>query len=249
MRTWLFDLDGVIWLDRQPIPGAADGVTRLQAAGYRVAFLTNNSGVTRADHIAALAQNGITAGPADVLMSADAVATLVAPGERVVFSAGEGARQALEEKGAIIVDEGPGDCVVVGMRRDFDYDRLTVLLRAVQGGARLIGLNGDATYPTADGLIPGGGALLAAVAYAAGVEPVVAGKPNDATVAVVRERLGTVDVVVGDRADTDGLLARRLGARFALVLSGVTTEADLPVEPAPDVTSPDVARLVASELA
>jgi 4-nitrophenyl phosphatase len=76
--------------------------------------------------------------------------------------------------------------------------------------------------------------LLAAVSVASGVEPVVAGKPHQAMAELVAERVGRVDVMVGDRPSTDGLFARRLGARFVLVLSGVTTAADLPVEPSPD---------------
>ena len=141
--------------------------------------------------------------------------------------------------------DGDADAVVVGWHDDFDYERLTVAMAAVRGGARLLGTNDDATYPTESGLIPGGGALLAAVAYASGVTPDVAGKPNPAIVALIEERVGEVEVMVGDRPNTDGLLAGHLGARFALVMSGVTDEDDLPVEPEPDLVAPDLASVVA----
>jgi ribonucleotide monophosphatase NagD (HAD superfamily) len=116
----------------------------------------------------------------------------------------------------------------------------------VAAGARLIGTNEDPTYPTPTGFIPGGGSLLASVAYAAGVKAEVGGKPHRAMVDLVRERVGTVEWVVGDRASTDGEMARRLGAHFALVLSGVTTDRDLPVEPAPDLVAADLATVAAT---
>jgi len=115
---------------------------------------------------------------------------------------------------------------------------------AIRDGARFIASNDDATYPTPKGLVPGGGAIVAGIATAAGVAPEVAGKPHQAMADLVRARLGPDGTVVGDRADTDGLFARRLGYRFALVMSGVTTTADLPVQPEPDVVAASLADLV-----
>jgi len=109
--------------------------------------------------------------------------------------------------------------------------------------------NDDASYPTALGLTPGGGALAAAVAYASGVEPEVAGKPHEPMVSLTRRRAGDIEMMVGDRPSTDGRFARRLRARFGLVLSGVTTEADLPGHPPADVVAPDLAALVDRVLA
>jgi ribonucleotide monophosphatase NagD (HAD superfamily) len=85
---------------------------------------------------------------------------------------------------------------------------------------------------------------MAAVAYATGVEAVVAGKPHQPMADLVRSVGGTEGTVVGDRPSTDGALARQLGYRFALVLTGVTREGDLPVEPAPDVVAASLAALV-----
>jgi glycerol-1-phosphatase len=108
-----------------------------------------------------------------------------------------------------------------------------------------VGTNEDATYPTPEGLLPGAGALLAAVAAASDATPEVAGKPHEAMLALVAERVGHVDTVVGDRPSTDGALARALGARFALVLTGVTAAAAASsADPAPDVVAPDLAALV-----
>src|SRR5438874_7682250 len=136
-----------------------------------------------------------------------AAATLVEPGTTGLVCAGEGVAEALRARGATVVREGPADAVLVGFHTEFDYGRLTAAFRAVIGGARLIGTNDDPTYPTPDGPVPGGGSLLAAVAVAAGVEPVVAGKPHDAMGEVVTSRLGSGDaVLIGDRPSTDGLM-------------------------------------------
>jgi 4-nitrophenyl phosphatase len=245
VATWALDLDGVLWRGEMPIPGAAAAVARLQAAGTRVAFLTNNAGATVGEHLAKLAAMGVEAGPDDLLTSAQAAATLLPPGATVLPCAGGGVREALAGAGIRVVEEGPADAVVVGWHRTFDYDGLARAADAVRAGARLIGTNEDATYPTPRGLLPGAGAILAAVATASGAVPEVAGKPHAPMLALIAERVGPVDTVVGDRPSTDGALARAVGARFALVLSGVTAAADASrVEPAPDVVAADLAALV-----
>jgi HAD superfamily hydrolase (TIGR01450 family) len=247
--TWLLDLDGVVWLADVALPGAADAVARLRGAGERVLFITNNSAFRVGDQEAKLAGMGIPA-EGDVLTSAGAAARLLEPGHRAVVLGGAGIVEALEGGGVEVVEGSPADAVLVGFTRAFDYERLRLAAGVVRTGARLIGTNDDATYPTPGGPIPGGGALLAAVAVAAGVRPEVAGKPHPPMVALARAAAGDGPLtVVGDRPSTDGGFARALGARFALVLTGVTRADDLPVEPRPDVVASDLAALVASELA
>jgi HAD superfamily hydrolase (TIGR01450 family) len=245
--AWVLDLDGVVWLAHEPIAGAARAVERLRAAGEQVVFCTNNSSAPEAAQEEKLARAGVPARGA-VLSSAMAAAGLVEPGERVLVCAGPGVVEALERRGATPVRDGDADAVVVGFHLDFDYGRLAAAAGAIDRGARFIATNDDPTYPTPQGPIPGGGAIVAAVARATGVEPVVAGKPNAPMVDLVRARLGAPGTVVGDRADTDGRFARALGYRFALVLSGVTGAGDLPVEPAPDVIAADLGALVDAEL-
>ena len=242
--TWLLDLDGVVWLTDRPVEGSVEAVGRLRERDERVVFLTNNSSQRVGDVVSKLQDLGVDAGPDDVITSALAAATLVEPGQTALVCAGPGVEEALEDRGVTTVREGEADAVVVGWHRDFDYERLTAAAHAVMGGARLIGTNDDATYPTPDGPIPGGGSLLAAVAVAAGAEPVVAGKPHQPVAELIKERFGDIDTLVGDRPSTDGKLAQRLGARFLLVFSGVTAEDDLPVDPEPDETAPDLASLV-----
>jgi len=205
--TWVLDLDGVVWLGDQSIPGSADAVTALRARGERVVVVTNNSSMTVPEYLAKLERHGVATSESDVITSAQAAGTLVNRGDRVLVCGGAGVREVMLERGATLVENGPADAVVVGWNRAFDYDMLTRAMLAVRGGARLIGTNDDATYPTADGVLPGGGSILAAVAFASGVEPVVAGKPYPAIADAIVARFGKIDVVVGDRPNTDGLLA------------------------------------------
>jgi 4-nitrophenyl phosphatase len=243
--NWVLDLDGVVWLAETPIAGAADAVRRLQAGGGAVVFVTNNSNPVEAEYEAKLARHDIDAHGA-IITSAMAAATLIAPGERVLVCGGPGVREALERRGAVLVDDGQPDVVVVGFHREFDYEGMRIAATAVRGGARLVATNDDATYPTPDGLIPGAGAILAGIERASGVHAVVAGKPYAPMVETTRARVGDGDgIVVGDRPDTDGRLARALGYRFGLVLTGVVTADEVAaVDPEPDEVAPDLAALV-----
>ncbi len=215
----------MIWLADQPIPGSAEAVAALRQRGVRLVFVTNNSSLRVADYVAKLAGMGVDAAPEDVLTSAQAAASLLEPGTSAVVCGGPGVTEALEERGVEPRRDGPADAVVVGWHRDFDFARLTAAATAARAGARLIGTNQDATYPTPDGLLPGAGSILAAVEVAAGVEATVAGKPHPPIIELLRQRAGPIELVVGDRLDTDGALARALDAPFGLVLSGVTRQA------------------------
>ena len=250
--VWLLDLDGVVWLSDTVIPGVPEAVARLREAGNTILFLTNNSSRCIGDLVEKFERMGIEVVADEIVTSAQAAATMLEPGSTALVCAGEGVREALDARGVKTVDSGPADAVVVGFHKEFDYDRLNAAYQAIRGGARLIGTNDDTTYPTPEGPIPGGGALLASVAAAAGVEPEVAGKPYQPMADAVRERIGGAaddGMVVGDRPDTDGLIAKRLGLPFALVFTGVTAEDDKPFDPEPDKTAPDLATLVDQELA
>lgn len=250
--AWVLDLDGVMWLTERPIPGSAEAVGELRAAGNRVIFLTNNSGPRLDDLVAKFAAHGLSVQPEDLVTSAQAAASLVAEGSKVLLCAGAGVAEALEARSAEMVEEGEADVVVVGFHRNFDYDRLTAAFRAIRGGARFIATNEDPTYPTPDGPIPGGGSIVAAVARASGVAPDVAGKPHEPMAQLVRARVGGEfedGMLVGDSPATDGLMAARLGLAFGLVLSGVTTSGPPPgADPGVAMVHDDLHSLVNSVL-
>jgi HAD superfamily hydrolase (TIGR01450 family) len=249
----LCEHDGVVWLARRPIPGAVEAVARLRASGRQVLFVTNNSMSLVADQEAALAAIGVPAEGA-VVTSAQAGASLVDAGETVLVCGGAGLVEAVEARGATAVRDGDADAVVVGLHHDFDYARLRSASAAVRAGARFIATNDDPSFPTPDGPIPGAGALVAAVAVASGVAPVVAGKPHPPMAALVAARCGPgfrpeAALVVGDRPSTDGRFAGAIGCPFAFVRSGVFppgSSPDADVDPALDVA--DLAAVVSSLL-
>ena len=245
--TWVVDLDGVIWLADHPIPGSAEAVARARSAGIRLLFVTNNSSLTVDDYREKLGRFSIPTPAADIVTSAQAAASLLEPGSSAVLCAGDGVRHALAEREVEIRVAGPADTVVVGWHRDFDFAGLTTACRAVWGGARLVATNGDATYPTPDGLLPGAGSILAAVEKATAVKAEVAGKPEAPVVELLKERAGgPVALVVGDRLDTDGLLAQRLGVPFGLVLSGISKQKPGQGQPPAAHVEPDLTGLVAA---
>jgi glycerol-1-phosphatase len=248
------DLDGVLWRGDEPIPRGAAAVAELRAQGLRVAFLSNNSSLTVSDVIAKLARVGVAADSEDVLTSALAAADLLhrslTNGAEVLTCAGPGVTEALNGVGLRIVDRPPAAAVVVGFHRDFDFEQLDRASQAIRDGARFVATNLDATYPIPGGLLPGAGAIVAAIATAAGATPEVAGKPSPAMAELVRHRLGASGMVVGDRPSTDGALAAELGWPFALVLSGVTGRVAPPggetvPDPPPPVVGDDLASVVA----
>lgn len=253
-EAWALDLDGVVWLADRAIDGSADAIARLRAAGHRVVFVTNFSWGRRSDLGDKLERHGIDPGD-DVLTSSMAAAALIEPGERVLVVGGPGIVEAVGSRGAepvLVGDDDAAtasvDAVLVGIDPAFDYRRMTIAATAVRRGARLLATNDDSTYPTEAGPVPGGGAILASIAVASGVDPVVAGKPNAPIAELVRDRCGSHGIMVGDRPDTDGRFARTLGWEFGLVLTGTVTAADLPVEPAPDRIAASLAELVDAAL-
>ena len=239
----LCDLDGVVWLSHQPITGSVEAIAALQNAGHRVLFVTNNSYAQIASQEKTLESIGVFA-RGDVLTSSGAAATLLKAGQRVLVAGGPGVVEAVEKVGAIVAgrtDDGATaetqlttdtniDAVVVGFHRTFNFESMRRASAAVRAGAILIGTNDDATYPTSTGVIPGGGSILAAIATASGVEPIVAGKPFAPMGELVRHTLHIDDLsscwMIGDRYSTDGAFAKNIGAKFALALSGVVAQSE-----------------------
>ncbi len=245
----LCDLDGVVWLAHQPIPGSVDAIATLRAAGHRVLFVTNNSAARVEAQEAALGDIGIPAA-GDVLTSAKAAALLIEPGERVMVCGGEGVTQAVEGTGRQVVRATTTRTLPTSTSSwSASIARSTTKRccranRAVALGARLIGTNDDATYPTPDGPIPGGGAILASIVTASGVPPIVAGKPHRPMAALIRatvgERRQRERVMVGDRPETDGLMAAT-SAVATPTSSRVSRHAGHNGIPAPDMTARDLA--------
>jgi 4-nitrophenyl phosphatase len=218
-----------------------------------VVFATNNSAPTTEELLARLERLGVTASKADLASSAGAAASLLEPGQSVTALAGTGVLEALERRGVRTVTGEEADAAVVGWTRSFDFDSLAATATAARRSGRLIGTNQDPVHPTPAGLVPGSGALLAAVATASGVVPEIAGKPREPMAAMLRSAFGfdvgdPSVVMIGDQPDTDGKLAERLGIPFGLVDSGVTPAAAVGFDTPVAVRSPDLVTLVQAAL-
>ncbi len=245
---WIIDLDGVVWLAGEPIGDVGEAISDLRADGVRIAFATNNSAPTTTELLDRLGRLGIDADPGDLVTSARALASLLEPGQTVSVLAEGGVLEALDDRGIDMVENQPVDAAVVGWSHTFDFDRLASAASAARESGRLLATNEDPTHPTPHGLVPGSGALLAAVATASGVVPEIAGKPHRATVALVESqfdlRHGSSAVLVGDQPGTDGRLAQRLGIPFALVDSGVTAPGTDGVGVPVAIRAPDLVSLI-----
>ncbi len=246
VRTFVFDLDGVIYRGEQPLPGAADTILDLRRLGHQVYFFTNNSSKSRPFYRDKLQRMGVDTDLDHVMTSGYATAlylTEIGAQGAAVYAIGQfGLKGELEAIGMKLVDSEDADFVVVGIDTKFNYDMLVRAQNAIFRGARFIAANPDTSFPLEHGrVIAGNGALVAAIQAASGVAPVMIGKPETAGMHVIMDQAGATPddtVVIGDRLDTDILAGNRLGATSVLVLTGIATMAD--VEAAPPEMKPHI---------
>jgi glycerol 3-phosphatase-2 len=255
-RALLLDCDGVLYLGDQVIQPAPTALRAARALGCRLAFITNNSRTSPAAVAAKLTGMGIDAEPAEVFTSAQAVVRLLGPervtGAKVLMLGGPGLRETLTEAGATLVEAADwrqAEIVVVGLDTELTYANAAGAALAIGAGARFAATNADLSLPSPDGPLPGAGSILALLSATTGRAPEVAGKPEPALFELVAAAAGPgPHLVVGDRADTDLAGAARLDWDTALVLTGITTPADLCDLPdAPTWVLRDLDGLVAPE--
>jgi glycerol-1-phosphatase len=246
----LFDLDGVLYRGEAAVPSAPPTLAELRRRSVRPVFLTNNSSRTPLQVAEKLRGIGIEAEPGEVVTSALATAELLAErgGGRAFVIGQDGVREALSDAGIAIVDGDPeeADLVVVGYDGGATYGALKRASLLVQRGARLVATNADGSYPAADGLWPGAGALLAVITTTTGAEPEIVGKPFAPLFEAGRRRGGGGrPLVVGDRLDTDIEGAARLGWDSMLVLTGISGREDVErLGIVPTVIAEDVSALL-----
>ncbi len=224
----VFDIDGVLYRGTEAVPGAREALGRVQNAGLRIVFATNNSTRAAADVAATIEDRiGFPARSDQVVSSAMATARhLEGRFQRAYVIGGAGLVATLAAAGIGAVDGWrDAEVVVVGLDTTLTYDKLADATLAVRdGGAHLVATNDDATFPSRRGLLPGGGAIVAAIERATSVQAEVCGKPHEPMRRVLRSVTGTGSVVViGDRIDTDMALGWSEGWMTVLTLTGVTT--------------------------
>lgn len=239
--TFVFDLDGVVYRGKQPLPHAIEVLNLLPHAGRQVFFLTNNSGATRQQYAEKLQAMGVEARPEQFITSAWATALYLQRalnrGARLFVVGEPGLKQELCAAGFEVVESVEPEipaAVVVGIDRAFSYERLAQAQYAILNGARFIATNADATYPAEDRLLPGAGTMVAAIATATGHKPRIIGKPNPQILQPYIDR-GQIrpeqTLLVGDRLDTDIALANLLHIPCALVLTGASAREDVTCAP------------------
>ena len=236
-RYLITDMDGVLWRGREPLPGLLDFVRLLRARGIRLMCATNNAS-TLAETLAERLQSWGTDITADEIMTsssatADYLAERLPAGARLYAIGMEGLRQPLLARGFQLAaedDRAEVAAVVVGIDWQVSYSQLKRAALHVRAGARFIGTNGDRTFPSPEGIIPGNGALLAFIEAATDTPPLLIGKPERVLYEMALKRMRAVPdqtLVLGDRMETDILGAVRLGLKSALVLTGVTAREEL----------------------
>jgi HAD superfamily hydrolase (TIGR01450 family) len=230
----LLDLDGVVYVGPDAVPGAPDALARARDDGMRLAFVTNNAARPPEVVAAHLTELGISAEAAEVVTSSQAAARHLAeqlpPGASVLVVGTVGLEEALRERGLVPVQvaDGPVDAVVQGFSPDLDWRLLAEGAVALNRGLPWVATNVDPTVPSPRGPLPGNGSLVAALRHATGRTPVVTGKPDPAMHRESLLRSGAErPVVVGDRLDTDIEGANAVGCASLLVFSGVTRPAEL----------------------
>ena len=229
----MLDLDGVVYIGSDAVPGAPEHVAAARAAGMRVAFITNNASrppEAVAEHLREL---GVEAGPDDVVTSAQAAARLLSErlgaGARVVVLGGQGLADAVAEAGLVQVGvEDEAEAVVTGYGPEVLWGQIMRAAVRIKDGLWWVASNTDLTFPTTFGVAPGHGVLVETLRRFTGVEPVVAGKPARPLLdETVRRCGGEQPLMVGDRLDTDIEGAHAAGVDSLLVMTGVTGLAEL----------------------
>lgn len=227
-KGYLIDLDGTMYRGTEVIPGAAEFIDRLNAAGLPYLFVTNNSSRTPEQVAAKLVEMGIHTTPENVFTTSQATAQFIheeKPGASVYVIGEDGILQALADKGLTVVDGEVADYVVTGLDRGITYEKLAKACMAVRNGARFISTNGDIAIPTERGFLPGNGSLTSVVTVSTETQPIFIGKPEPVIMEQAMQVLGTTKaetIMIGDYYDTDIRAGINVGIDTLLVFTGVT---------------------------
>jgi len=254
-KAFIFDMDGVLYRGRAPLPGVVDLFNGLTVRGIPFLLATNNSMATPASYVVRMAEMGVEVDEARIQTSATAtrdylLGEIDADARILIVGMPALGEQIFTGTSFQNVTDDPDeriDAVVVGLDLDFTYAKLQRASDAIRGGAKYVATNADATLPHETGMQPGAGSIVAAISTASGCLPIVVGKPETLMMLKGIEHLGVRPeeaVMVGDRLDTDILSGHRAGLKTALVLTGVSQRPDLAsAEVLPDYVFADLPAL------
>ena len=231
-KGFICDMDGVIYLGNQLLPGVAEFVNWLNENDKRFLFLTNSSERSPKELQQKLQRMGLDIGEEHFYTSALATAAFLkkqAPGCTAFVIGAPGLLNALYDVGVTMNDVDP-DYVIVGETASYNYEVITKAVRLVLNGARLIATNSDLTGPTEFGIAPACRSLVAPIELATGKKAYFMGKPNPLMMRTGLQLLGVHSeeaAMVGDRMDTDVIAGMESGLATVLVLSGVTSREEI----------------------
>ena len=231
-KGFICDMDGVIYLGNQLLPGVAEFVNWLNENDKRFLFLTNSSERSPKELQQKLQRMGLDIGEEHFYTSALATAAFLkkqAPGCTAFVIGAPGLLNALYDVGVTMNDVDP-DYVIVGETASYNYEVITKAVRLVLNGARLIATNSDLTGPTEFGIAPACRSLVAPIELATGKKAYFMGKPNPLMMRTGLHLLGVHSeeaAMVGDRMDTDVIAGMESGLATVLVLSGCTSRTDV----------------------
>lgn len=246
------DMDGVLWRGDVALPGLAALFACARERELPIALATNNSAKSQREYVSKLERLGVT-GVREEQIVTSRVATVDylrrhhPAGSTVHVIGSPGLSEMIAAAGFVVAAEA--GIVVVGLDTALTYDKLRQASQLIRAGATFLGTNGDVSLPGAGGLVPGAGSILAALEAATGIAPIIIGKPQPAMFAAALHMLGTTaarTLMLGDRLATDIAGAQRAGLRSALLLTGVTTVADIAASGiTPDAVYADLPALLA----
>ncbi len=250
----IIDMDGVLWLDTQPIGDLSAIFKKIHQIGLRMILATNNATRTVEDYQEKLRGFGVEIEKSQIINSAQAAGIHLQekfPGGASVFVVGQPSlKETLEDYGMCVVSAGFRgiDVVVASLDYQLTYDKLRQASLLIQSGSYFVGTNPDITLPTPDGLIPGSGTVIKALEIASGKHAKIIGKPEPVLYEIALRRLQCEPkqaLAIGDRLDTDIAGAQAAGIHTALVLSGVSSQEQLHnYRPKPDLIAQNLAELI-----
>lgn len=251
---FLVDLDGVVWIGREPVPGSPEALAALLAAGKEIVFVTNNPGKPPERYSERLAAMGVEVGPERIVSAGMVAATLAGeaagPGGGAFVIGAEPLKEMVAAAGAEVLEGEAGQAarvVVVSGHRGFDYEELLNAKLALDGGAALVATSHDPTMPMPGGEWPGTGSILAAVETASGARAEIGGKPERHLFELALAQIPGAERVamVGDRISSDIAGGAAAGLETVLVLSGTSDAEDAAAaEPAPTHVVANLAALL-----
>ncbi len=236
MTAFLLDIDGTTLLGPEALPGAAAFIEALRDRGIRHLWMTNNTSLSRESWRRRLEDAGIAARAEEIYTAGDATIDFLCgldPAPRVHLLGTDDLASDFRAGGIELAD-GDADALVLGYDLGLTYEKIRKAAFLLQRGVPFYATHPDVTCPSPDGPIPDVGSFLAMFEVACGRRATVIGKPSAAMVDGALQRLGCSRddlVVVGDRLATDIRMGNDAGITSYLVLTGVTTQADLDAAP------------------